>query len=84
LIGFSYLLNFKFIFKSKFEVMPLKRKKSSNKEKESNVKVRRVIIDSDEEDDETLGKMPVVTDNENLKQQQLTTNEMDEVVSEVC
>jgi len=62
--------------------MPQKRQRqSSDKGKDTNVKVRRVIIDSDEEENETVAEQAPNDVNENIKQ--LNTNEIDEIVSEV-
>lgn len=62
--------------------MPSKRQRSSsNKAKEDNVKVRRVIIDSDEEDEPMAEQLSGSVTEENLKQ--IINNEDDEVVSEV-
>uniref|UniRef100_A0A915MNY2 Uncharacterized protein n=1 Tax=Meloidogyne javanica TaxID=6303 RepID=A0A915MNY2_MELJA len=61
--------------------MPQKRQRqSSDKGKDTNVKVRRVIIDSDEEENETVAEQAPNDVNENIKQ--LNTNEIDEIVSE--
>ncbi|KAF7637941.1 hypothetical protein Mgra_00002644 [Meloidogyne graminicola] len=62
--------------------MPSKRQRSSsNKAKEDNVKVRRVIIDSDEEDEPMAEQLSGSVTEENLKQ--IINNEDDEVVSEM-
>uniref|UniRef100_A0A914MCX3 Uncharacterized protein n=1 Tax=Meloidogyne incognita TaxID=6306 RepID=A0A914MCX3_MELIC len=62
--------------------MPQKRQRqSSDKGKDTNVKVRRVIIDSDEEENETVAEQAPNDVNENIKQ--LNTNEIDEIVSEM-
>uniref|UniRef100_A0A1I8AWW0 Uncharacterized protein n=1 Tax=Meloidogyne hapla TaxID=6305 RepID=A0A1I8AWW0_MELHA len=63
--------------------MPQKRQRQSSDKGKESVKIRRVIIDSDEEEDETVVEQVPVDVVENIKQKQLDTSELDEVVSEM-